>query len=71
MFANKLAAIALSQTFLATWGKPNSYARSARVGPTIGPPGGRRTFVDVDDNGQDELIFYCPACGDRELSAEV
>jgi len=24
-------------------------------------------LVDLDDDGQDEIIFYCPVCAEREF----
>lgn len=27
-------------------------------------------LIDLDDDGQDELVFYCPACAAREFQAK-
>jgi hypothetical protein len=29
--------------------------------------GGQEHLVDLDDDGEDEVVFYCPRCADREF----
>lgn len=33
--------------------------------------GWRAFLVDLDDDGQDEVVFYCPACSEREFAQSL
>ena len=33
--------------------------------------GWRGYLVDIDDDGEDEVVFYCPRCAAREFGANV
>jgi hypothetical protein len=35
-----------------------------------GAPGWQGHLVDVDDDGEDEIVFYCPCCAAREFGGD-
>ncbi len=41
------------------------------LGPIGQACGWRAYLVDLDDDGQDEVALYCPACVEREFGGRV